>query len=51
MKLQKIEITNLNTRIDNDGEERVKIMRNLVNEMNTELGKVHELVYFKLKLY
>jgi aromatic ring hydroxylase len=36
----------MNTRMDVDNEERVKIMRNLVSEMNTELGKVHELVYF-----
>ena len=37
---------NLNAKIENEGEERTKIIQNLVNEMNGEFGRVHELVNF-----
>jgi hypothetical protein len=38
------ELPNLNARIENESEERTKIIQNLVNEMNGEFGRVHELV-------
>jgi hypothetical protein len=38
------ELPNLNVRIDNENEERTKLPQNLVNEMNGEFGRMHELV-------
>ncbi len=35
----------INSRIEGESEDRVKIIQNLVNEMNGEFGRVHELVY------
>ncbi len=45
------EMPNVNTKIENESEEKNKIMQNLVQEMNNEFAKLQELVNFiKIKL-
>lgn len=44
LNLRQIDLPNLNAKIENESDERLKNMTNLVNEMNNEFGKIHETV-------
>ncbi len=45
-----MEIPNLNTKVENESEEKNRIMQNLVQEMNNEFGKIQDLVIINITL-